>query len=914
MLESPILINMKKIIIRGARVHNLKNINLDIPRDKLVVITGLSGSGKSSLAFDTIFAEGQRRYIESLSSYARQFLGMINKPEVDKIEGLSPAISIDQKSVSKNPRSTVGTVTEIYDYLRILFSRIGKPHCPSCGKLLGRQSADQITDAVFNLKTGKKVMILAPVVKGKKGEHKLIMEEMENSGFRRIRINNEIMLIEEAKNLKLDPKKKQTIEVAVDRFEINKELARARISDSIETALKIGKGILILKTDGEEKIFSQNLSCAECQFSFPEIEPRIFSFNSPYGACFDCAGLGTKMEIIPEFLIINPNLTLAEGAIKPFYSLMNLSWQNDLSWNEWQNIPWKDLPQNAKKEILDFIIPYLEKRWKETESEWMRKEIEKYMVIKNCKSCDGARLKPESLSVKIENKSIADISNLTIDEAEKFFSEILKEKKLNRKIAEPLIKEILNRLNFLKNVGLNYLALKRGSGTLSGGEAQRIRLATQIGSKLTGVLYILDEPSIGLHARDHAKLINTLKELKNLGNSVLVVEHDKQTMLESDWIIDLGPGAGKEGGLVIAQGTPKNVSKKNTPTGLYLSGKNRITLNEKPRSGNGKYLKILGASENNLKNISVEIPLGKFVAVSGVSGSGKSTLINNILAKALLKNFYNAKEEPGKHKTIEGTENIDKIVNIDQSPIGRTPRSNPATYTGVFNYIRDIFSKTQEARIRGYNPGRFSFNVKGGRCETCEGHGWKKIEMYFLPDVYVECQECKGKRYNKEALKIEYGGKNIADVLDSSVAEALNFFKNIPGLKNKLEILNRVGLGYIKLGQAATTLSGGEAQRIKLAEELSKRETGRTLYILDEPTTGLHFEDVKKLLGVLNELTDKGNTVLVIEHNLDVLKSADWILDLGPEGGEKGGYIIAQGTPLDIAKSKKSYTGQYLKI
>ncbi|MBI2451078.1 MAG: excinuclease ABC subunit UvrA [Parcubacteria group bacterium] len=907
---------MKKIIIRGARVHNLKNINLDIPRDKLVVITGLSGSGKSSLAFDTIFAEGQRRYIESLSSYARQFLGMINKPEVDKIDGLSPAISIDQKSVSKNPRSTVGTITEIYDYLRILFARIGKPFCPICGQSVGRQTVDQITQAVFDLKNGSNIMILAPVIRGKKGEHRAVLEEIKNSGFRRLRINQNIMMIEEAMEMKLDAKKKQTIETVVDRILIDKNLDRARVADSIETALKIGKGILILKNNEEEKSFSQNLSCVDCAFSFPEIEPRFFSFNSPYGACASCTGLGSKLEINPNLLIVNPNLTLAEGALKPFYSLMNFTWQNNSPWQNWENTPWKDLPNKIKNTVFEFVVPYLENRWKETESEWMRKEIEKYMKIKNCAACLGQRLKKESLAVKIEKKSIADIAAMSILEAKKFFEKLLKknsQEKINKKIAEPIVKEILNRLNFLSDVGLDYLTLKRESQTLSGGEAQRIRLATQIGSRLTGVLYILDEPSIGLHARDHSKLIKTLKSLRDLGNTVLVVEHDEQTMREADWIIDLGPGAGNKGGYVMAEGSIKKIMKTKTPTGLYLAGKNQIPIREKPRDGNGNYLMIKKASANNLKKINLKIPLGKFVAVSGVSGSGKSTLVNNILARSLLKQFYKATAEPGNHEKIEGVQNIDKAINIDQSPIGRTPRSNPATYTGIFTHIRDLFAKTMEAKIRGYGPGRFSFNVKGGRCETCEGHGWKKIEMYFLPDVFVECSECQGKRYNQEALKVEYDGKNIAEVLDMPVEEALKFFKNIPGLKDKLETLNRVGLGYIKLGQAATTLSGGEAQRIKLATELSRRDTGQTLYILDEPTTGLHFEDIRKLLGVLNELADKGNTILVIEHNLDVLKSADWIIDLGPEGGELGGYIVAEGTPNQIANRKKSYTGRYLK-
>jgi len=921
------------IKIRGARVHNLKNIDLDIPKNKLVVITGISGSGKSSLAFDALYAEGQRRYVESLSAYARQFLGIMQKPDVDRIEGISPAISIDQRKASHNPRSTVGTITEIYDYLRLLFARIGVPHCPKCGKVVVRQTVDQITDQVLKMKPKTEIIVLGPVVKGKKGEHHGILEEIQRAGFVRVRVDNVIHRTEEALTLTLDRKKKHNIEVVVDRLVLDKDLDKPRLVDSIETALKLGKGLVMVNNS----VFSEHFACEKCSISLPELEPRLFSFNSPYGACPACQGLGQRLEVDPDLVIPNKNLTILEGAIFPWAHASHKVGRQGYFWWQLQNLaqkhkfsldmPVKELPQKIVNLILygadsfEGVIPNLERRYHETDSDYTRSEIEQYMVEKKCEKCQGKRLKPEVLAVTVLGKSINQIVEMSIGQIKQFFEKSLQNNNQNSKIIQPIIKEILNRLQFLVEVGLSYLTLDRRASTLAGGEEQRIRLATQIGSKLTGVLYILDEPSIGLHARDQGRLIETLKKLRDLGNSVIVVEHDPQTIRNADWAVDIGPGAGKHGGKVTFQGTPKELLKSKTLTGDYLAGRktveiprSRTSKNSKPsRSDLNKSIIIKGAQEHNLKNLDVKIPLAKFVCITGVSGSGKSSLMNDILAKALLKKFYHAKEEPGLHKAISGIESLNKVVLVDQSPIGRTPRSNPCTYTGAFTYIRDLFTKTKEARIRGYGPGRFSFNVKGGRCEACEGQGMKKIEMYFLPDVYVECQECQGKRFNKETLAVEYKGKNIADVLTMTVEDALEFFKNIPGLYDKLKTLNDVGLGYIQLGQSATSLSGGEAQRVKLATELSRKTSGKSLYILDEPTTGLHFDDIKKLIQVLRGLVDKGNTVLVIEHNLDLVRSCDWILDLGPEGGEGGGYLVAEGMPKQITKNKKSYTGQYLK-
>jgi len=929
------------IKIRGARVHNLKNIDVDIPKNKLVVITGISGSGKSSLAFDTLYAEGQRRYVESLSAYARQFLGVMDKPDVDKIEGISPAISIDQRKASHNPRSTVGTITEIYDYLRLLFARIGKPHCPKCGKVVSRQTIDQITEQILKLPQKTEITVLSPIIRGKKGEHHGILEEIQRSGFVRVRIDGIIYRVEEALEKVLDRNKKHNIEVVVDRLIIDKDLDKSRLVDSLETALKLGKGIVIienLKTKSEDLIFSEHFACEECGISLPELEPRLFSFNSPFGACSSCQGLGEKLEVDPKLVIPNPNLSIAEGAIFPWVRASYKIGRQGFFWWKMKeladeknidlDIPVKKLPKEKIDMILygvdsfEGVVSWLERRYHETDSDWAREEIEQYMVEKICEECHGKRLKPEVLAVKVAGKPIDEMVEMQIDKVKEFFEKIsLKENE--RKIAQLIIKEIINRLQFLIDVGLDYLTLDRKAATLAGGEEQRIRLATQIGSKLTGVLYILDEPSVGLHSRDQGRLIETLKKLRDLGNSVLVVEHDPQTIKASDWIIDVGPGAGKHGGKIIFQGTPKELLKSHTLTGEYLSGRKKVEVkNSKPKisaeargaqARKQNFLIIKKAAEHNLKNIDVKIPLGKFVCITGVSGSGKSSLMNDILARALLKRFYKAKEEPGKCESILGMENLDKVVLVDQSPIGRTPRSNPATYTGNFAFIRDLFSKTKEARIRGFTAGRFSFNVKGGRCEACEGQGVKKIEMYFLPDIYIECEECKGRRFNKETLLIEYRGKNIAHVLEMTVEEALGFFKNIPGIFQKLKTLNDVGLGYVELGQSAPSLSGGEAQRVKLATELSKKATGKSLYILDEPTTGLHPHDIKKSLFVLKELVNKGNTVLVIEHNLDVIKNADWILDLGPEGGETGGYIVAEGLISDIVKERKSWTGKYLK-
>ena len=959
---------MKQIVVKGARVHNLKNIDVEIPRDKLVVITGPSGSGKSSLAFDTIYAEGQRRYVESLSTYARQFLQLMEKPDVDSIEGLSPAISIDQKTASRNPRSTVGTVTEIYDYLRLIFAKIGHPHCSKCGKEISKQSVSQIVDAIADMPDGKRIMILSPVVQGRKGEHQKVFEKIKKDGFVRMRVDSHIYNINE--EIELNPNKKHTIEIVVDRLVVknlkkkivklksgqeveDKNEDRSRLADSLEIALKFGEGVVRIvdpDTKGEE-VFSENFACDDCNISIPEIQPRSFSFNSPHGACPECHGLGYKSKINPDLVMPNPRLTIAEGGIIPWStSSMRLNWYTQLL-REVGNKYGFDIHtpigkftekqldiilygtggekfhatytgQNSNYECdtnYEGVIPNLERRYHESESDYVRKNIERFMEELKCEACDGKRLRPEMLAITIAGRSIFDATEMSIEEAQKFFEQLLPESKKKilteseYTIAKLIIQEILNRLQFLHNVGLSYLTLSRAANTLSGGEAQRIRLATQIGSSLQGVLYVLDEPSIGLHQRDNARLIKTLENLRNLGNTVLVVEHDEETISASDYILDIGPNAGKHGGEVIAAGTSKEIIKnKKSITGAYLSGRKKIEIPKNRRKGNGKFLEIIGAKQNNLKNVDVKLPLNSFIGVTGVSGSGKSSLINYTLCPVLSTKLNRAKHRAGKHKEIRGVEHLDKIINIDQSPIGRTPRSNPATYTGVFTDIRSLYASTTEAKLRGYKDGRFSFNVKGGRCESCKGDGIVKIEMHFLPDVYVPCEVCKGKRYNAEALEITWHGKNIADVLHMTVNEALEIFETIPQIKNKLKTLQDVGLGYIHLGQSATTLSGGEAQRIKLATELAKRSTGKTIYVLDEPTTGLHFDDIKKLLGVLQALVDKGNTVLTIEHNLDVIKSVDYIVDIGPEGGSGGGEIICTGTPEEVAKCKKSYTGQYL--
>ncbi|NOZ28218.1 MAG: excinuclease ABC subunit UvrA [Chloroflexi bacterium] len=968
-----------RLIVRGAREHNLKNIDVEIPRDKLVVITGLSGSGKSSLAFDTIYAEGQRRYVESLSAYARQFLGLMEKPDVDQIEGLSPAISIDQKGTSRNPRSTVGTVTEVYDYLRLLFARIGIPHCPQCGREISAQTVEQIVDAIMDYPEGSRILILAPLIKDRKGEHKGIFEDIRKAGFVRVRVDGVIREVDE--DIELDRYKNHTIEAVVDRLIVRKPgppsngneptgLDRTRLADSVETALRMGDGVMVVSDvthdPPRDRIFSEHYACAYCGISLPEIEPRTFSFNSPHGACPVCTGLGSQLEFDPDLIVPDPSLSLAEGAIKApgwaprqgqgetYYSqlLRAVCEYYEIP----MRVPYRELSARQKNILMyggrrgdtitiryrnsqghvrtyetffEGVIPHLQRRYRETTSDYVKSELERFMSSRPCPACEGKRLRPEALAVTIAGKNIHDITRMSVTEALQFIewlqgtqdegdpTRVPSDSPLTQReytIARQILKELHARLGFMADVGLDYLTLDRAANTLSGGEAQRIRLATQIGSQLMGVLYILDEPSIGLHQRDNARLIRTLAGLRDLGNTVLVVEHDEEMMRAADWIVDLGPGAGEKGGHVVCSAPLEEFLRcPDSLTAAYLRGDKEIPVPEARRPGNGQYLIIKGASEHNLKHIDVRIPLGKLVVITGVSGSGKSTLIIDVLYRRLAQILYRAKEKPGKHEAILGVENLDKVIDIDQSPIGRTPRSNPATYTGVFTYIRELFASLPEARARGYRPGRFSFNVKGGRCEACQGDGIIKIEMQFLPDVYVPCEVCHGRRYNREALEIKYRDKSIADVLDMTVEEAMEFFKNIPRIRNKLQTLYDVGLGYIKLGQPATTLSGGEAQRVKLSKELSRRATGRTLYILDEPTTGLHFADIARLLSVLDRLVDQGNTVLVIEHNMDVIKHADWIIDLGPEGGDKGGWVIAEGTPEQVAEVEKSYTGQFLK-
>ena len=932
----------KYIRIRGARQHNLKNINLDIPRDKMVVITGLSGSGKSSLAFDTIYAEGQRRYMESLSSYARQFLGQMDKPDVDYIEGLSPAISIDQKTTSRNPRSTVGTVTEIYDYLRLLFARVGHPHCPKCGKPVNQQSLDQMLDQLLALPERTKLLIMAQAVRGKKGEHKKLLEHIRKEGYTRLRIDGEIR--DAGEEIQLEKNKKHTIEVVIDRLIIRPEI-RPRMAESMEVALKMGQGVAYVQiVDGEQLMFSQNFACEDCGISLPEITPRMFSFNSPFGACPVCSGLGSQMEMDLELVLPDKAKSLAEGAIAPMSTNVKGYYMRQMDalvqkYGCTLDTPWQEMPTKLQQkllygtgeEILEFgyenmfgqykihripfegVMNILNRRYRESESDTMREEYENYMSVNLCPECHGARLKPEVLAVTIGGKNIQQVTDMPVAQCQEFFQQVeFTDRELT--IGRQVLKEINARLGFLAKVGLEYLTLSRAAGTLSGGEAQRIRLATQIGSGLVGVLYILDEPSIGLHQRDNNKLLEALKNLRNMGNTLLVVEHDEDTMRVADHIVDIGPGAGSQGGYVVAQGTAEEImAVPESVTGQYLSHKKFIPVPEKRRQGNGNFLEILGAEENNLKDVHLKLPLGVFTVITGVSGSGKSTLINEILYKAVASKLYRIKGRPGKFKKLLGMENVDKVIDIDQSPIGRTPRSNPATYTGVFDLIRTLFSQCSEAKMRGYKPGRFSFNIKGGRCETCKGDGIIKIEMHFLSDVYVPCEVCGGARYNQETLEVKYKGKSIADVLNMTIEEAVEFFKNVPRIANKLQVLQDVGLGYVKLGQSATTLSGGEAQRVKLATELSRRSTGKTLYILDEPTTGLHTADIHRLLEILQRLVDGGDSVVVIEHNLDVIKSADYIVDLGPEGGDKGGTIVAQGTPEEIVKVKASYTGKFLK-
>jgi excinuclease ABC subunit A len=930
------------ILVKGAREHNLKNIDVEIPRDKLVVITGLSGSGKSSLAFDTIYAEGQRRYVESLNAYARQFLGLMEKPDVDYIDGLSPAISIEQKSTSRNPRSTVGTVTEIYDYFRLLFARIGIMHCYNCGRKVERQTVQQIVDTILNWDSGTRIQILSPVIRGRKGEYKEVFNQFRKEGFVRVRLDGQVYSLDD--EIKAEKNKKHDLELVIDRLVVGDDIQK-RLTDSVELALKQADGLIFVnKVDtGEDILFSEQFACVHCNLSFEEPAPRTFSFNSPYGACPRCDGLGALTEIDPNLIIPDESLSINQGAIRVL-SGRTEGWMYDMiasisrEHNFNLDTPWQKLSNEAKEIVLyglggrkvkfihnrenayvewysnyEGIVNNLLRRYKQTSSQHVRRWIEGFMNNITCNECNGTRLKKEALAVKINDKNINDVTSMSIKEAHQFIHS-LKLSSQEEQIAHQILKEVKQRLSFLINVGLEYLSLNRSAGTLSGGEAQRIRLATQIGSQLVGVLYILDEPSIGLHQRDNRKLIHTLQDLRDLGNTVLVVEHDRETIEDSDFVIDLGPRAGRHGGEVVCAGNVEKIIKcKQSLTGMYLSGEKSIPVPKKRRSGKKKSIKLIGAQGNNLKDVTVSFPLGKFICITGVSGSGKSSLINETFFTALSRHFYGSKKAPLVYKEIEGLEYIDKVIDLDQSPIGRTPRSNPATYTGLFAPIRDLFSHLPESKIRGYKPGRFSFNVKGGRCESCEGDGIKKIEMHFLPDVYVQCEVCKGKRYNRETLQIKYKGKSIADVLNMTVDQALEFLVNIPPVKRRLQTLSDVGLGYIHLGQSATTLSGGEAQRVKLATELSKIGTGNTLYILDEPTTGLHFEDINMLLAVLNRLVDKGNTVIVIEHNLDVIKTADWIIDIGPEGGDRGGEIIAEGTPEDLAKIEKSYTGLFLK-
>ena len=933
---------MDKIVIKGARENNLKNIDIEIPKNKLVVMTGVSGSGKSSLAFNTIYAEGQRRYVDSLSAYARQFLGNFEKPDVDSIEGLSPSISIDQKTTNNNPRSTVGTVTEIYDYLRLLYARIGTPYCPIHNIEITNQSVEEMVNKVLDLEIGTKIMVLSPIVRGEKGTHKEVLDDLRKSGYARVRVNGEILDLSE--DINLEKNKKDDIDVIIDRLVIKEDI-RSRLFESIENATKLSDGKVIISIIGDKEILmSEHLACPYCDFSMPELEPRMFSFNSPFGACPSCKGLGFKQKIDEDLIIPDKSLSLNKNAIVPLNNMDDVNiYKKTLEivckhYNIDMDKPVDELKRKeldivlyGSPDIIEFdfltrsgnrmhklekyegICNMFERRYMETTSTYIRDWLERYMTELACETCHGARLKNEVLNVKIKNKNIYDICNLSIRDLYKFFNE-LKLNKEEQEISKLIIKDILDRLRFLINVGLEYLTLNRMAGTLSGGESQRIRLATQIGSRLSGILYVLDEPSIGLHQRDNQRLINSLLEMRDLGNTLIVVEHDTDTMLQADYLIDIGPKSGVHGGYVMAAGTPKEVMEnENSITGLYLSGKLKIDVPEKRRKGNGKFIEIKGCKENNLKNINVSFPLGTFTCVTGVSGSGKSSLVNQILYRALSSSIYKSKEKPGKFKSIKGIENVDKVINVSQDPIGRTPRSNPATYTGVFDDIRDVFANTKEAKIRGYDKGRFSFNVKGGRCEACYGDGVKKIEMHFLPDVYVPCEVCKGTRYNRETLEIKFKGKNIAQVLEMTVEEAAEFFENIPKVKNKLNMLKEVGLGYVKLGQSAPTLSGGEASRVKLAKELQKRPTGKSVFILDEPTTGLHTDDVKKLISILQRIVDNGDTVIIIEHNLDMIKVADYIIDLGPEGGDFGGEVIAKGTPEQIAKNENSYTGKYLK-